>query len=563
MLVLVGFAILISSNSAVAQQTLSKQGKFTIELSWEPSSLEPSIPINFIIRFKDTNSDILMPHVDWTLTIKNEGNTVAEFSDHTMFGIVDFKNEEKSFAFEKTGNFEILIEAEQTEIGLKEDAMFNVSVVPESSAVTEIPKNQPDIFVAIKQKKKITLIAVKNNAEEQIFGFMIKTVEGDIKFIKARSWDRDRIDHSTVMLKTNDEPITKGRSIIIILITDNRNTSYQWSAFDKNNNEIAKGNLVAKSDVRIKPRLDELNFTINEYPMPDNASYPLFPVYDKKRNVIWISDISKPRLWAFNLETKEFKVFEHEGEATSKIALDSKQRVWFIDSRSKSFGYMEPEKSSTKTFKPPIDGFLIAITIDLKDNVWMAILDKSKIVSFNPQTEQFQVFESTTKESLPSALLIDRSGQVWFTEARAGKLGKLDPASGTIAEYQPLDAKLVAPSSIIQDSNGNIWIGEHGGLNVTRFDPETLTFERFSVPNKDALVLGMVEDRHGNIWYAQHVTDYIAVLDPKTGETKEIHVPTGGPSVQWLTIDGQGSIWFTEPNNAKIGSITITEAPAK
>ena len=131
MLVLVGFAILISSNSAVAQQTLSKQGKFTIELSWEPSSLEPSIPINFIIRFKDPNSDIFIPHVDWTLTIKNEGNTVAEFSDHTMFGIVDFKNEEKSFAFEKTGNFEILIEAEQTEIGLKEDAMFTVSVVPE------------------------------------------------------------------------------------------------------------------------------------------------------------------------------------------------------------------------------------------------------------------------------------------------------------------------------------------------------------------------------------------------------------------------------------------------
>jgi len=433
----------------------------------------------------------------------------------------------------------------------------------ESSAVTEIPDNQPDISVAIKQKKKVTLIAVKNNAEEQIFGFMIKIVEGDIKFIKARSWDRDRIDQSTVMLKTNDEPITKGRSIIIILITDNQNSSYQWSTFDKNNNEIAKGNLVAASDIRIKPRLDELNFTINEYPMPDNASYPLFPVYDKKRNVIWISDSSKPRVWTFNLETKEFKVFEHEGETTSKIALDSKQGVWFIDSRSKSFGYIEPEKSSTKTFKPPIDGFLIAITIDFKDNIWMAILDQSKIVSFNPQTEQFQVFEPTTKESRPSALLIDRSGQVWFTEAGAAKLGKLDPTSGTITEYQPFDAKLVAPSSIIQDSNGGIWIGEHGGLNVTRFDPETLTFKRFLVPEKDALVLGMVEDRYGNIWYAQHETDYIAVLDPKTGETNEIRVPTGAPSVQWLTIDGQGNIWFTEPNNAKIGSITITEAPAK
>lgn len=131
LLPVVALAITIMTSPVLAQQMLSKEGKFTIELSWDPAMLEPDIPINFVIRFKDPGSDIFIPHVDWTMTIRNEGTVVAEFSDHTMFGIVDFKNEGKSFAFDKTGNFEILIEAEQTETGMKEDATFVISVVPE------------------------------------------------------------------------------------------------------------------------------------------------------------------------------------------------------------------------------------------------------------------------------------------------------------------------------------------------------------------------------------------------------------------------------------------------
>ncbi len=431
-----------------------------------------------------------------------------------------------------------------------------------SPQVTQTPDKQLHISVAIKQKKKVTLVAVKNDDDEPVFGFKIKIMEGNIKFAKARSWDRDRIDQNTVIVKTNDKPIDRGRSMIIILVTDNPNASYEWAALDKNNNEIARGNLVTTSEVPVKHILDELNFTVNEYKIPANASYVFFPLYDQNRKVIWISDAMKPRIWAFSLESKEFKTLEHEGKSTYKIALDSKQRLWFIDNISKIFGYVDPEKGSGKSFKPPIDGFLAAITLDRNDNVWMAISDKDKIVSFNPTTEEFKIFDATA-ESAPSAMLIDRFGMVWFTEASAGKLGKLDPTTGNIAEYQPPDGKLVAPSSIIQDSKGYIWLGEHGGLNLTRFDPDSLSFKRFSIPDKEALTLGMVEDIYGNIWYAQHEPQYIAVLDPRTAETSEIRVPSAAPSVLWLTMDEEGRIWFAEPNNAKIGSITVTKNTAK
>ena len=99
----------------------------------------------------------------------------------------------------------------------------------------------------MKHKKKVTLFAVKNNEEEPVFGVEIKIIDGNIKFVKARGWDRDRVDQSTVIVQTTDRPINTGKSLIGILIVDNKDVPYKWSAFDKNGSKIANGNIMASS----------------------------------------------------------------------------------------------------------------------------------------------------------------------------------------------------------------------------------------------------------------------------------------------------------------------------
>ena len=98
-----------------------------------------------------------------------------------------------------------------------------------------------DISVAMKHKKNVTLISVKNNDELPLFGVKLEIEDGSIKFVKARGWERDRIDQSTVVISTDDRPITNGKSMIIILISDNQNASLEWSVLSKAGNEIVKG----------------------------------------------------------------------------------------------------------------------------------------------------------------------------------------------------------------------------------------------------------------------------------------------------------------------------------
>lgn len=111
---------------------------------------------------------------------------------------------------------------------------------------SSLAETKTTVDVAIKHKKKVTLLAVKNNGDEEIFGIQIKIDDGKITFVKARGWDRERIDEGTIILQTSDRPIMPGKSLIMMLVIDNPASSFEWTAFDSSSNMIAKGDVILK-----------------------------------------------------------------------------------------------------------------------------------------------------------------------------------------------------------------------------------------------------------------------------------------------------------------------------
>lgn len=122
-----------------------------------------------------------------------------------------------------------------------EQLIKDVNTLAKPPITAEPAKEKLDISVRMKQTKKVTLVSIKNNDEVPLFGLRLKIDNGSINFVKARGWDRDRIDQSTVMVSTNDRPISNGKSLIIILLTDNQNASFEWSAYGKAGHAIGSG----------------------------------------------------------------------------------------------------------------------------------------------------------------------------------------------------------------------------------------------------------------------------------------------------------------------------------
>lgn len=136
--------------------------------------------------------------------------------------------------------------------------MFDSFVIAGSPASKkESPKPVPEIkadgerqnlvTVNMKLTKKSTLLKINNAADIAVYGVKIKATDGSIRFVKAKSWAREKIDASTVIVKTADKPILTGRSLFVILIVDNRATGVEWTAFDSSGSTIANGQAMPKS----------------------------------------------------------------------------------------------------------------------------------------------------------------------------------------------------------------------------------------------------------------------------------------------------------------------------
>ncbi|MGY5146940.1 MAG: copper resistance CopC/CopD family protein [Candidatus Nitrosopumilus sp. bin_7KS] len=314
----------------------------------------------------------------------------------------------------------------------------------------------------------------------------------------------------------------------------------------------------------VKPRLTDIQSQVIEYELPEEAK-PLFAVYDRKDS-LWISDASAPRLWEFSLETNEFTSYSFDGLVSTFLTQDNKGRIWFTDPPRNQIGFIDikSKEITTKTL-PKLDPVIsentpVFIQADFDDNIWITIVNKDRILKYLPEEDIFEEIILPDRQSFPFALTIDKDGNIWYSATGAGKIGFINPQTNELTQISTKTV-LQAPEALIFDNDGNLWIAEHTGLAITKFNPILETFSKITVPDKEALPFGMTFDRYGNIWFAQHTVDSIGVYDPDNNDLIEISIPTETSFIQFMTSDGNDNVWFVEQQSNKIGTVKLTEIP--
>jgi len=321
-------------------------------------------------------------------------------------------------------------------------------------------------------------------------------------------------------------------------------------------------------DVLVKPTLSEIRTEITEYDFPDSDSAPLYPRFDGD-NTIWISDAAKPRIWEFNIDDQKFSSHEFNGLATIFLDIDQEGKIWFTDTPNSMIGNFDPKTEKFETIKIPLldaiseQSIPIAVKTDFQNRIWVALVDKHRLLVYNQNIKEFEKFlQIETEEAGPSALLVDDSGNVWFAEALAGKIGVVDSKTFEITEFSP-EPPLDEPFALLFDKSGSLWISEHTGPGIAKFDPILETFEHVNVPNPEALPFGMSIDKYDNIWFGQHITDELAVYDPYNDQLIEIPIPTPESFTQFTVADNDGNIWFVEQRGKKLGVVSISSVPSQ
>jgi copper transport protein len=345
-------------------------------------------------------------------------------------------------------------------------------------------------------------------------------------------------------------------------------------------------NMLASLDVNIKPLISNIQFDTKIYNMSANTSnnnsssnnnnvLPLYPIFDIERQSIWVGD-SLPgsgAIWQLDIATGNYTMHKINATHVTQSVLASDGSLWYIDplgaENNGVVGLYNPaDNSSSRRYVIPEEGIPSGIAIDGNGSLWMPIVvgnGSDKVVKFDPASEEFSSYTIPTPDARPAGITSDRLGNVWFAEAGAGSIAKIDPATGNITEYKPKNSlqALDEPVGVFADpDSSDIYISEHNGHTITVYNSLLGTFREYPSINEAGLPFGMAMDNYGNLWFAQHEIDKIGLIDPRTGEGTEANIPITGSFVQWITSDNEGRIWFAAQRGSALGSTTTTANPA-
>ena len=178
----------------------------------------------------------------------------------------------------------------------------------------------------------------------------------------------------------------------------------------------------------------------------------------------------------------------------------------------------------------------------------------NKITRLDPKTAEMKDFPipfagtGGVHSAVPAA-----DGSVWLAEQGSNRVGKWDPVTQRITEYQ--DAYLPGKEGIEDggskhtiriDPSGKVWAS---GVPLTRFDPETGKFARFV---EGEYAYDVKPDKNGDAWFTSPLVSKIGKVDGKTMKVSQWSLPTPSAYPRRMEIGQDGMIYSGEFRGGKM-----------
>lgn len=181
----------------------------------------------------------------------------------------------------------------------------------------------------------------------------------------------------------------------------------------------------------------------------------------------------------------------------------------------------------------------------------------------------------------PHDVIVDSDGMAWFASFGEQILGRLDPKTGKVTEYQIPRLKQNEPTGILAlrfDQDQNLWMGMQFQGGIAKFDRHTEKFQTWSLPpeiNGDYVQVNQVSADHsqvdGKVWLQDAGTYTVLRLDLKSGKFEVFTpFPIPRPNIYDVISDAQNNAYFTVMGredigriDAKTGKISLLPTPTR
>jgi virginiamycin B lyase len=160
----------------------------------------------------------------------------------------------------------------------------------------------------------------------------------------------------------------------------------------------------------------------------------------------------------------------------------------------------------------------------------------------------------------PRGLAAGADGAMWFTEAAADRIGRIT-SRGAVRTF-PIPTPRAAPARIAAGPDGALWFTEPGAGRVGRITTAGRV-SSFAVPGGTA-PFGIAAGPDGRMWFTLPAGNAVGAVT-MAGAVSLYPLPVPDSRPRDITAGTDGALWVTQPGSNDVGRIgvdgTVTEMP--
>jgi virginiamycin B lyase len=185
-------------------------------------------------------------------------------------------------------------------------------------------------------------------------------------------------------------------------------------------------------------------------------------------------------------------------------------------------------------------------------SIWWTGQFASKLGRLDPRTGQIREFDLPANTQ-PHGLAEDAQGNIWYTGIQKGVIGRLDPKTTQVREYPITEPGVRGPHTPIMDKrNGQMFFTLQSG-HVGRINLATGEMVIRKTPSENTYPYGIRLNSQGVPWYVDFRGNRIGSVDPKTMVIKEYTLPNPDARPRRLAITPDDVIWYADFARGTLG----------
>jgi virginiamycin B lyase len=217
------------------------------------------------------------------------------------------------------------------------------------------------------------------------------------------------------------------------------------------------------------------------------------------------------------------------------------------------------------TYDLPDDAAPHDTMLDKAGNVWFSDFQHQFISKLDPKTGKVTRYPvPVSKPGFPTGSLMitmDKDGNVWEGMMGQAQIAKLDPKTEKVSIYMAPDwdkgdTRFTMIDALHSNVDGKLWTKTNGGPDpdhsnkLYQFDLASEKFHEVLPPagKRDIAAYGLVTDLANNVYGLDNNPDQKQIwrTDAKTGETTYIDLLPGIGGARRGHIDAQNRLWFSQ-----------------